>query len=424
MLLGLMSIAGTIPLFIYWSLLLFFKEAFPIENQKQFLRLSVLFYLLPVQIIRGWIPEHIYDAITSRAVFSLEDRIAADSAIEIRLGEKFIWIPEWIKYILLIWFVVAFLFASYQILKQHFLFRSVKRELRKKSVKINGHDVEIYTSPEIHVPVSVGLFHSKIVFPEIKFSKTIMDLLYRHEYSHMKHHDALKKTLLLIICVIHWFNPCVWLLLYAYNQLCEYIADEYATKGFSYEIKKEYARILIELSSVRERNMTIVWKNSFSGANNLRRRIDFFMKKTSLSKGKKMFMAIATACAVMMSMGTVLAYTPVQTYERSFEFENDDSYIMTDAMNIQDEIEYVDDFSLSDMIIEFADGSIIPVGATGNSERLFCIHAFTDGYVKTHTGNGNGGCTVVYYTADVCKKCNYAKNIVWYSTTTYATCPH
>lgn len=47
-----------------------------------------------------------------------------------------------------------------------------------------------------------------------------------------------------------------------------------------------------------------------------------------------------------------------------------------------------------------------------------------NGYFYTHKSNSSGGCTVVTYTCQRCEKCGYLANKKYYSTTTYAKCPH
>ena len=33
-----------------------------------------------------------------------------------------------------------------------------------------------------------------------------------HELTHIKRHDVAKKLLLTLVCILHWYNPAVWLL--------------------------------------------------------------------------------------------------------------------------------------------------------------------------------------------------------------------
>lgn len=47
-----------------------------------------------------------------------------------------------------------------------------------------------------------------------------------------------------------------------------------------------------------------------------------------------------------------------------------------------------------------------------------------NGYLKNHTSNGKGGCTVKVYTCQRCEKCGYLANAVYKNTITYAVCPH
>ncbi len=56
--------------------------------------------------------------------------------------------------------------------------------------------------------------------------------------------------------------------------------------------------------------------------------------------------------------------------------------------------------------------------------HALCTHSMVNGYLKNHTSNGKGGCTVKVYTCQRCEKCGYLANAVYQSTHTYVKCPH
>ncbi len=56
--------------------------------------------------------------------------------------------------------------------------------------------------------------------------------------------------------------------------------------------------------------------------------------------------------------------------------------------------------------------------------RAICIHEFINGTVVEHQEDGQGGCVVRKYKAQVCEICGYAKTEELISTTTYTKCPH
>ena len=47
-----------------------------------------------------------------------------------------------------------------------------------------------------------------------------------------------------------------------------------------------------------------------------------------------------------------------------------------------------------------------------------------DGYFYTHEKLSSGGCKMVYYTAQRCKKCGYLANAVYSHTVTSTKCTH
>ena len=82
-----------------------------------------------------------------------------------------------------------------------------------------------------------------------------------------------------------------------------------------------------------------------------------------------------------------------------------------------------EDFSESDNIFVTLDGEQIPIYDMTVPHAL-CTHSMVNGYLKNHTSNGKGGCTVKVYTCQRCEKCGYLANAVYKNTITYAVCPH
>lgn len=69
-------------------------------------------------------------------------------------------------------------------------------------------------------------------------------------------------------------------------------------------------------------------------------------------------------------------------------------------------------------------GEIVNIFSDEIDTHILCTHSMVNGYFYTHKSNSSGGCTVVTYTCQRCEKCGYLANKKYYSTTTYAKCPH
>ena len=66
-----------------------------------------------------------------------------------------------------------------------------------------------------------------------------------HELSHYKRKDSLFNYVLLIITVIHWFNPFVWIFFKKIRQDIELATDEMVLEKLQKNEKKEYGMTLI-----------------------------------------------------------------------------------------------------------------------------------------------------------------------------------
>ena len=133
------------------------------------------------------------------------------------------------------------------------------------------------------------------------------------------------------------------------------------------------------------------------------------------------------ALTIMMSAGTVFAYEPAQSSDKSVnqvfsDFDSDD-YINYDFETSSLVDDY--DFSESDEIFVDVNGqriSILDSDSTPN--RAICRHSMVNGTLSKHSKNGSGGCTVTIYTCQRCNKCGYLANAKYSNTVTYAKCPH
>ena len=141
-------------------------------------------------------------------------------------------------------------------------------------------------------------------------------------------------------------------------------------------------------------------------------------KKGFMKKG----IAIAVAAITMFaSASTILAYEPFMSVD-------EDAIIVSDGGNlgsiIEEDISFDCDFSISDTVIVYEDGTQIPVTDEDNSQYAICNHVMRNCYYQVHKPNSSGGCTVNIYHAQQCTRCGYLDVGSLSSTTTYTVCPH
>lgn len=382
---------------------------------------GVFFFLIPVQLVRFLLPMNILP----EPVFSEETQLYLSHSMDFLPGhgDEYVWFPRWVSVIILLWAGIVILFALYQFIKYRKIVRKINRSV---FYYVDEPEMELvyYVVPDGSCgPCTVGFFRQKIIIPESFTELENFSMVYQHEYTHLKNRDNLVKLLCLIVLCIHWMNPAAYLLLFLYRITAEAVSDDAAVLGYSKDIVKTYAMLLVTTTPVREK-LPVVWKNNFSSEGKMiKRRINYMMKKRKNGWMRKGIIAMVSALTIAASAGTVLAYEPMQWSDGSVgESIVLDESDMSNFDFLSGELNDID-FSKTDTVFVTENGIQIPI-MDNDSSRVLCKHNMVNGYLHNHTSNSSGGCTVKTYTCQRCTRCGYLANAKYYSTTNYAKCPH
>lgn len=416
-----MSIAGTIPVLLCFLLFLIQRDSYNFLWGRKLLLAGVFFFLVPVQLMRFLLPMNILP----EPVFSEETQLYLSHSMDFLPGhgDEYVWFPRWISVIILLWAGIVILFALYQFIK----YRKIVRKINRSAfyyVDEPKMELVYYVVPDGSCgPCTVGFFRQKIIIPESFTELENFSMVYQHEYTHLKNRDNLVKLLCLIVLCIHWMNPAAYLLLFLYRITAEAVSDDAAVLGYSKDIVKSYAMLLVTTTPVREK-LPVVWKNNFSSEGKMiKRRINYMMKKRKNGWMRKGIIAMVSALTIAASAGTVLAYEPMQWSDGSVgESIVLDESDMSNFDFLSGELNDID-FSKTDTVFVTENGIQIPI-MDNDSSRVLCKHNMVNGYLHNHTSNSSGGCTVKTYTCQRCTRCGYLANAKYYSTTNYAKCPH
>ena len=382
---------------------------------------GVFFFLIPVQLVRFLLPMNILP----EPVFSEETQLYLSHSVDFLPGHgnEYVWFPRWVSIIVLMWAGIVILFALYQFIKYRKIVRKINQSV---FYYVDEPEMELiyYVVPDGSCgSCTVGFFRQKIIIPESFTELENFSMVYQHEYTHLKNCDNLVKLLCLIVLCIHWMNPAAYLLLFLYRITAEAVSDDAAVLGYSKDIVKTYAMLLVTTTPVREK-LPVVWKNNFSSEGKMiKRRINYMMKKRKNGWMRKGMIAMVSALTIAASAGTVLAYEPMQWSDGSVgESIVLDESDMSNFDFLSGELNDID-FSKTDTVFVTENGIQIPI-MDNDSSRVLCKHNMVNGYLHNHTSNSSGGCTVKTYTCQRCTRCGYLANAKYYSTTNYAKCPH
>lgn len=174
---------------------------------------------------------------------------------------------------------------------------------------------------------TIGFIKPVIVYPCTEQEKE-KELLFNHELIHIKRMDFIWNILLMCVLCIHWFNPFAWLLYQEFNMACEESCDYEVLKNRNENEKITYAKLLI--NSTNNSRITNWRQKSFSNKNILKKRIE------RIVQNQKMLSRIAggglIALEILLTSVTVLAYPDIMT------FSNNEGY-SAEAADIESIIE-------------------------------------------------------------------------------------
>ena len=430
-LLTCMSISGSIPVVICLLMYLIQRADYNYTLGRRLLITGILFYLMPVQLIKYLIPKDVFPTsmlITDESQLYLSGSLSFTPE---RQGE-YIWMPQWFDIISKIWLVAIIIFAIYQIISFWRGAHSIQNYIFDKVEDSDNNQVYYLIPDGICGPCTIGFFRQKIVFPEsFPMLHSEYDMVYKHEHSHLKNHDNLVKVLCLLVLCLHWMNPAAYLLLFLYIDTAEIVSDSAAVEGCLKECRKDYATLLVNEASTPDKN-PVMWKNNLfsnkkkSGKNMkiLKRRIDYMMKEKKKGLLQRGIMVAVSALTIVSGAGTVLAYEPMLSSDESFSDVISDESLDVFAYNSSefDPLAFLD-FSKSNSI--FIDNNGIQLACDESlSPYALCTHSMIDGTFYTHSKNSSGGCTVKVYTCKRCEKCGYLANKKYSHSITSTKCTH
>ena len=142
-------------------------------------------------------------------------------------------------------------------------------------------------------PFVFGLLHPVICLP-LGLPKESNRYILAHERYHIRRGDHLVKLVGYVLCVIHWFNPLVWLAYRMMEQDMEMSCDE-AVIAQGKAARKDYGRLLL---SFGEQHSTLYKPLSF-GETDIASRIKNILSFRKPKKSMAVIYAIAVTLAVI-----------------------------------------------------------------------------------------------------------------------------
>ena len=99
------------------------------------------------------------------------------------------------------------------------------------------------------VPMCVGLMHKTIIIPNRNYSQKELELIIRHEMTHIKDGDLAIQMLANLLCAIYWWNPAAYIFRKNLEQYFELRCDKTVVAGMSKEEAADYLEVLLRIYS-------------------------------------------------------------------------------------------------------------------------------------------------------------------------------
>ena len=81
-----------------------------------------------------------------------------------------------------------------------------------KETFFTEHKVSLIKTDKVTVPMVTGLFHNYVLLPVGEYKEKELELIFRHECTHLFNNDLWLKSLIHMYCFMFWWNPFVHLL--------------------------------------------------------------------------------------------------------------------------------------------------------------------------------------------------------------------
>lgn len=166
-------------------------------------------------------------------------------------------------------------------------------------------DKNAYTSSVATTPMLFGFAAPRILLPigfERQFTALQQSMILEHEYVHYQHRDHLWNLLALVLALLFWFNPLVWMALRAFRINQELACDAKVLQNKTKTEKVLYATALVQCAEHSLRNITLY--PTFGDKSTMIKRINLI--KQPVAKSKMLGVAVLMLGSVLTA-NTALA---------------------------------------------------------------------------------------------------------------------
>ena len=207
--------------------------------------------------------------------------------------------------VLFIWLTGASVITAYVLMHHIKIWVSIGKQ---RAIHTNA-----YYSSKATTPMLFGFISPKVLIPfsfKNVFSTNQQALVLEHENIHRKHHDHLWNMSALIIAIVFWFNPLVWLALKSFRINQELACDHAVLKDKTDNEKLTYAKALVQCAEhgSNAQHFTRGLYPTFGEKRTMIKRLNAIKQPM---RNNKVLAAGVLSVAALLTINTALANAPV-----------------------------------------------------------------------------------------------------------------
>ena len=257
-----------------------------------------------------------HEFIISSGIDKIEE--VKEDLITQKIGTIFIYI--WLTgiIILLIYYIITSIILKIKIGKEKVKNKKILEILNNSKMQMEvKKEIELIKQKYKKVPCIYGIFKTRILITDEILEKNEESLKYilMHEIAHLKKHDLLVNKVLILILIIHWFNPVLWYCFKQIRQDMELKADEMVLDKIGKKEEKSYAKTLVKLLPIsEEEKITTKVLSVTDGKKNMERRI----KMIKLSDKFKEYKSLIGVTTILLTICVgMLIFTQIKPKENT-----------------------------------------------------------------------------------------------------------
>ena len=174
-------------------------------------------------------------------------------------------------------------------------------------VRYKARPVPVYFVDPLHSACLVGAFRPFIAIP-LGTPPEHLELTLSHEICHQKAFDGFWGLVRDVCCVVHWFNPLVWMAAQLSRTDCELACDDRVTARLPDKDRLAYADTLVSAASRDRTGLCVLATGMTLTGKRLKKRINAIIHNARVKRWAVAAASLAGACVLVMSFATSESY--------------------------------------------------------------------------------------------------------------------